>query len=76
MFRHYYIQHVKEGMQIRVYKINKEIVKHSSQFILVNPKESLKKCARNPKKYCFTRSIDVNINTKYLNTLTNMDNDF
>ena len=42
IFRNYYIQNVKDGIHIRVYKINKESVTHSSQFILVNPKQNLK----------------------------------
>ena len=32
---HYYIQNVKDGIQIRLCKISKEIVTHFSQFISV-----------------------------------------
>ena len=35
MLRHYYIQNVKNESQIRVYKVNKEIATHSSQFTSV-----------------------------------------
>ena len=31
ILRHYYIQNVKDGIQIRVYKIKKECVTHFSQ---------------------------------------------
>ena len=33
--RHYYIQNVEDGIQIQVYKANKESVTHFSQFISV-----------------------------------------
>ena len=33
LLRHYYIGNVKDGIQIGVYKINKESVAHSSQFV-------------------------------------------
>ena len=32
MFHHYCIQNIKDGIQIRVYKINNESVTHFSQF--------------------------------------------
>ena len=43
IFRHYYIQNVKDGIQIRVYKINKEWVAPLSQFISAKIKEILRK---------------------------------
>ena len=43
MFPHYCIQNVKDGIQIRVYKINKESVTHCSQFISVKVKKILRK---------------------------------
>ena len=43
MFRHYCIQNVKDGIQIRVNKINKESVTHFSQFISVKVKKILRK---------------------------------
>ena len=39
----YFIQNVKDGIQIPVYKINNECVTHFSQFILVKVKENLRK---------------------------------
>ena len=42
MFPHYCIQNIKDGTQIRVYKINDDIVIHFSQFIFVN-EEKFKK---------------------------------
>ena len=41
--RHYYIQNVKNGIQIRVYKINKESVPHFRQLISVNVTKILRK---------------------------------
>ena len=50
MLRHYYIQNVKGGIQIRVYsylygayKINEESVIHFSQFISIKVKNILRK---------------------------------
>ena len=40
---HYCIQNVKDGIQIRVYKINKESVTHFSQFLSVKFKKILRK---------------------------------
>ena len=43
MFHHYCIQNVKDGIQIRVYKINKESVTNFSQFISAKVKKHLRK---------------------------------
>ena len=43
IFRHYSIQNVKDGTQIRVYKINNESVIHFSQFISVKVKKNSRK---------------------------------
>ena len=43
ILRHYYIQNVKDGIQIRVYTICKESVAHFSQFISVKVKKILRK---------------------------------
>ena len=40
---HYYIQNVKNGIQIRVYKINKESVPHFRQLISVKVNKILRK---------------------------------
>ena len=39
IFRHYYIQNVKDRVQFQVYKINKESVMHLNQFISVKVKK-------------------------------------
>ena len=41
--RHYCIRNVKDGTQIRVYKINKESVIHFSHVISVKVKKNLRK---------------------------------
>ena len=43
MLRHYYIQNVKDRIQIRVYKISKESITHFRQFISVKFKKLLRK---------------------------------
>ena len=43
MFRSYCIQNVKNGIQLQVYSINNESVKHVSQFISVKVKKNLRK---------------------------------
>ena len=43
MFRCYCIQNVKDGIQIKVYNIDKESVTHFSQFISVKAKKKLRK---------------------------------
>ena len=43
IFRHYYIQNVKDEIQIQVYNINNESISHFSQFILVEVKKNLRK---------------------------------
>ena len=43
ILHHYYIQNVKDGIEIVVYKINKESTAHSNQFILVEVKRMLRK---------------------------------
>ena len=43
MLCHYYIQNVKDGIQIGAYKTNKESVAHFRQFISVKVKETLRK---------------------------------
>ena len=43
LFRRYYIQNVKDGIQIQVYNINNENVNHSSQFISVKVKKNVRK---------------------------------
>ena len=41
ILRHYYIQNVKDGIQIRVYKVSKEREPHFSQFHSVKVKKIL-----------------------------------
>ena len=55
IIRHCYIQNSKDGIQIRVYKINKESLTHFSQFILVKVKkiEAQVKCWLSYKKRVF-----------------------
>ena len=43
ILHHYYIQNVKDGIQIRAYEIMKESVTHFSRFILVKTSENFKK---------------------------------
>ena len=43
VFRRYYIQNVKDGIQIQVNNIINESVYHSSQFISVKVKKNLRK---------------------------------
>ena len=43
IFRQYCIQNVKDGIQIRVYRINKETLTHFSQFISGKGKKKLRK---------------------------------
>ena len=43
MVRHYYVQNVKDGIQFRAYKANKERVTHSSPFPSVEVKKISKK---------------------------------
>ena len=43
MVRHRYIQNVKDGIRIWVYKINKEKVTHFSRLISIKIKENFKK---------------------------------
>jgi len=43
ILRHYYIQNVKDGIQIGICTINKENVTHFSQLISVKVKEMLRK---------------------------------
>jgi len=43
IFRRYYIQNVKERIQIRIYKIDNESITHFSQFISVKVKKKLGK---------------------------------
>ena len=44
MFRRYFIQNVKDGIQIQVYNINNASVNHFSQFISVKVKKDFKIC--------------------------------
>ena len=46
MFHHYYSQNIKDGIQIRVYKINNESVTHFSQFFCKDD-EDVKKLSGN-----------------------------
>ena len=43
IFRHYFIQNVKNGIQIQAYHSNNETVAHFGQFILVKGKSNLRK---------------------------------
>ena len=43
VFRCYYIQNVKDGIQIQVYNIINDSVNHSSQFISVKVRKNLRK---------------------------------
>ena len=43
IFRHYYIQNVKDGIQIRLSNINKESVSNFSQFISVKVNKNVRK---------------------------------
>ena len=43
IFRHYWIENIKDGIQIQVYNIIIESVYHSSQFISVKVKKNFKK---------------------------------
>ena len=43
ILRHYHIQNIKDGTEIRVHKINKERVTHFSQFTSVIVNEILRK---------------------------------
>ena len=42
IFRHYWIQNVKDGIQLQVYHINNESASHFSQFISVKVKKNLR----------------------------------
>ena len=43
IFRRYFIQNVKDGIQIRAHNINNEFVTHFSQFISVKVTKNLRK---------------------------------
>ena len=43
IFRRYFIQNVKDGIQIQVYNVNNESVNHFSQLISVKVKKNLRK---------------------------------
>ena len=43
IFQHYYIQDIKDGIQIRVYTINKESVVHFASLFHLKVKKNLRK---------------------------------
>ena len=43
IFRHYYMQNVKDGIQIQEYNINNECLSHFSQFISEKVKKNVRR---------------------------------
>ena len=43
VFRRYYIQNVKDGIQIQVHNVSKESVSHFNQFVSVKVKKNIRK---------------------------------
>ena len=47
MSHHYYIENVKDGIQIRVCKVDNESVTHFGQFISVKVEKNIRNCSLN-----------------------------